>query len=103
MTTLQILTVPHDFPERSCRFSLGQVMITPHANSQLTSEEVLTGLRRHACGDWGELCPEDRQANDEALRYGGGLLSVYGSGEGLFWVITESDRSVTTVLLPADY
>jgi hypothetical protein len=63
----------------------------------------MTALRRHACGDWGDLCPEDTLANEEALRDGDRLLSAYGQGELRFWIITEADRSVTTVLLPEDY
>jgi hypothetical protein len=85
------------------RFSLGQVAITANASLRLTTEEVLTGLRRHASGDWGDLCPEDRLANDDALEHGGRLLSAYGEGQHRFWIITEADHSVTTVLLPDDY
>ena len=85
------------------RFGLGQMVITASASLRLSTEEVLTALRRHASGDWGDLCPEDAMANDEALRQGGRLLSAYGQGECRFWIITEADRSVTTVLLPDDY
>lgn len=84
-------------------FPLGETVITANASLRLTTEEVLAGLRRHVCGDWGDLCPEDMQANDEALLTGGRLLSVFGSGQHRFWIITEWDRSVTTVLLPEDY
>ena len=85
------------------RFPLGQVAITANASLRLTTEEVLTALRRHASGDWGDLCPEDTLANDTALQQGGRLFSAYGQGQYRFWVITEADRSVTTVLLPEDY
>jgi len=85
------------------RFSLGQLAITANASVRLSTEEVLTALRRHACGDWGDLCPEDTLANDTALLEGGRLFSAYGQGKDRFWVITEADYSVTTVLLPADY
>ena len=85
------------------RFSLGQLAITANASLRLSTEEVLTALRRHACGDWGDLCPEDTLANDVALLEGGRLFSAYGQGKDRFWVITEADYSVTTVLLPADY
>jgi hypothetical protein len=85
------------------RFPLGQVVITSSASLRLATEEVLTGIRRHACGDWGDLCPEDKLANDDALEHGGRLLSAYGEGQHRFWLITEADRSVTTVLLPDDY
>jgi hypothetical protein len=85
------------------RFPLGQLAITANASLRLSTEEVLTALRRHATGDWGDLCPEDTLANDTALDQGGRLFSAYGQGEDRLWVITEADRSVTTVLLPEDY
>ena len=85
------------------RFPLGQLAITSNASLRLTTEEVLTALRRHACGDWGDLCPEDTLANDMAVEHGGRLLSAYGHGEHRFWLITEADYSSTTVLLPEDY
>ena len=88
---------------RACRFPLGQVAITANASLQLSTEEVLNAISRHAAGDWGDLCPEDMLANDAALNHGGRLLSAYGQGKYRFWVITEADRSVTTVLLPDDY
>ncbi len=85
------------------RFPLGQVAITANASLRLSTEEVWTALKRHASGDWGDLCPEDTLANDAALQHGGRLFSAYGQGVNRFWVITEADRSVTTVLLPEDY
>jgi hypothetical protein len=88
---------------RTVRFPLGQVAITANASLQLSTEAVFTALKRHACGDWGDLCPEDSLANDTALQHGGRLFSAYGQGLHRFWVITEADRSVTTVLLPEDY
>ena len=88
---------------RTVRFSLGQTVITANASLQLATEEVLTALKRHASGDWGDLCPEDSLANNEALQHGGRLFSAYGQGNSRFWIITEADRSVTTVLLPNDY
>ena len=88
---------------RPVSFALGQMAITANASLRLSTEEVLTALRRHASGDWGDLCPEDTLANDTALREGGRLFSAYGQGEQRIWIITEADRSVTTVLLPSDY
>ena len=87
----------------TARFPLGQLAITSNASLRLATEEVLSALRRHASGDWGDLCPEDTLANDEALEHGGRLLSAYGHGEHRFWLITEADHSSTTVLLPEDY
>jgi hypothetical protein len=88
---------------RLSRFPLGQLVATANASERLSTEEVLTGLRRHACGDWGDLSPEDTLANEAALQQGGRLFSAYGFGATRFWVITEADRSATTVLLPEDY
>jgi hypothetical protein len=85
------------------RFTLGQVAITGNASLRLSTEEVVNGLRRHASGDWGDLCPEDTLSNDSAVQIGGRLLSAYGKGAHRFWIITEADRLVTTVLLPEDY
>lgn len=88
---------------RNIHVPLGEIVITANASLQLMTEEVLTALSRHRSGDWGDLCPEDIQANEEALMEGGRLLSAYGSGHDRFWIITEADRSVTTVLMPDDY
>jgi hypothetical protein len=85
------------------RVPLGELVITANASVRLSTEEVLAAVRRHASGDWGDLCPEDAMANNEALHQGGRLLSAYGDGQYRFWIITEADRSVTTILLPEDY
>ena len=87
----------------AARFPLGQLAITANASLRLATEEVFTALRRHASGDWGDVYPEDALANDTALRDGGRLFSAYGQGASRVWIITEADRSVTTVLLPDDY
>jgi hypothetical protein len=88
----------------AARFPLGQTVITPNALSNLLSVDVLLALGRHASGDWGEVNAEDWQSNQLALGRGERLLSAYRSAAGVkFWIITESDRSVTTVLLPEDY
>jgi hypothetical protein len=84
------------------RFPLGRVAVTGNAGLRLSTEEVLTALDRHSSGDWGDLYPEDTLANIHALAQGGRLFSAYGEGETRFWIITEADRSVTTVLLPED-
>ena len=88
----------------SGRFPLGQTVATRNALSRLTAEDVQNALTRHVVGDWGEVCPEDWQENELSLREGFRLLSVYRSNAGeKFWVITEADRSATTVLMPEDY
>jgi hypothetical protein len=85
-------------------FDLGRLMATPGALSTLESADVRNALRRHRRGDWGEVSPEDREANDRSLRKGRRLLSAYTDRHGTrFWIITEADRSVTTVLLPHEY
>ncbi len=86
------------------KFPLGQTVITSAAMAAIPWPEVLAALGRHTAGDWGEVCDEDRQENERALREGSRLLSVYHSATDVkFYVITEHDRSVTTVLLPEDY
>ncbi len=87
----------------STPFQLGQLVITANASLRLSTEEVMTAIRRHASGDWGDLPPEDSLANDDALKQGGRLFSAYGQSVSRFWIITEADRQVTTVLLPEDY
>ena len=86
------------------RFSLGQVVITQNAHSALPVQEVRQALTRHSNADWGEACEEDWQLNNEALLNDSRILSVYSTSNGTrFWIITEWDRSVTTILLPQDY
>jgi hypothetical protein len=85
------------------KFPSGTIVLTANAAAKLDTFVVHEGLRRHACGDWGELCPEDTLANDAALRGSGRLFSAYGKGKHRFWIITEADRSVTTVLMAEDY
>lgn len=88
----------------AARFPLGRVVATPNALNTLTPDDILSGLSRHVTGDWGEIDAEDRQANETALIEGTRPVSVYCSSNGLkFWIITEADRSATTVLLPEDY
>jgi hypothetical protein len=90
--------------EEPRHFPLGSVFITPAANARLDSYDVALAVTRHYLGDWGELDPDDREANELALHEGSRLLSVYHDRHGTaFWVITEADRSATTVLLPEDY
>lgn len=85
---------------------LGQVLATPGALALLHSQQ-LTPLRfvlRHMAGDWGDICEEDRQTNAEALVQGARVMSVYVLGKTQrLWVITEADRSSTTLLLPEEY
>lgn len=87
-------------------FRLGTVLLTPGALLALVEaqQSALDLLARHAYGDWGELPIEDRQANERALQEGGRLFSGYTLTTGCrLWIITEFDRSVTTLLLPMEY
>ena len=87
-----------------CLFSLGMLCSTPLALELVSMDQIRDALVRHIQGDWGEVCKDDRQSNDEAVKEGTRLLSAYTSKEGnKFWIITEADRSVTTVLMPEEY
>jgi hypothetical protein len=85
------------------KFPLGQIVITANAQGTLAPEDVQQGIARHSMGDWGDIDADDRRENEFSLKNGNRLMSVYRSGETVFWVITEADRSATTVLLPSDY
>lgn len=88
-------------------FELGSIVATPAAMAVLNENAVcfLSLLARHVRGDWGRVCPEDAEQNNDAVSLGGRILSVYPVGKTLadVWVITEADRSNTTILLPSDY
>ena len=85
-------------------FPLGELVVTSAAGDALPNVDVAHAIRQHLVGRWGDLSEEDRAANERAVRNGGPIHSSYGSTNGIrFWVITESDRSATTVLLPDDY
>ena len=85
-------------------FHLGKTVSTPGALDALTWDDILSSMSRHVNGDWGDVCREDWEENEFSLREGFRLLSVYRAANGTkFWVITEADRSVTTVLLPREY
>jgi hypothetical protein len=84
------------------RFPLGKTYATPGAIA--LGIDLAAYMRRHHCGDWGDLCDEDKQANEDALIHGDRILSHYklASGKRLY-IITEADRSSTCVLLPEEY
>lgn len=85
------------------RFPLGQIVITTNAHETLSPLAVAEGLRRYSRGDWGNVNSEDAALNDQALIEEGRLFSAYGKGRNRFWIITEWDRSATTILMPEDY
>jgi hypothetical protein len=84
---------------------LGRVVATPGALQLLTEARThpFDYLARHATGDWGDLCAFDPRQNEIALREGLRVLSSYEVPVGRVWIITEADRSVTTILLPEEY
>jgi hypothetical protein len=92
-------------------FFLGQLLITPGALQALqeAGQSAIEFLQRHVRGDWGEVCEEDREANDDALVDGSRLLSAHCTSLGeKLWIITEAaddsgDRAATTILLPSEY
>ena len=90
--------------EPKAKFPFGQIVATPNALAHVPNDEILKALSRHLQGDWGTLDGEDKNANEQALKHGGRLFSAYESAQSIkFWIITEADRSVTTILLPEDY
>jgi len=100
-------------PDRchSLRFKPGRLLITPGAMRLLddAGKDALELLGRHVTGDWGNVCQEDQAANDAATAHEGDVdrqarvLSAYETSLGRVWVITEADRSATTILLPDEY
>lgn len=87
-----------------CLFPLGRTVITANALDRLNTEDVCRSISHHVVGDWGDLEEHDRKMNDEAVLELDRILSAYHDREGVkFYVITEADRSATTVLLPEDY
>jgi len=98
---------------RTCAsFDLGPVVSTPGALEALQRNETtgITLLARHANGDWGELCDQDKRTNEDALQNGSRIMSVYTLADGTtLWLITDAEiddqhhRQATTFLLPDEY
>ncbi len=89
-------------------FSPGQVVMTAAVSHLVETGQLNPAplLNRHLAGDWGTLDQEDWNTNQRALKFGDRLLSSYdidAGGESRLWIITEADRSSTTLLLPSDY
>jgi hypothetical protein len=97
------MTAP-DAPQ--AKFPLGELLMTPGAAEafEKAGERWSTFLLRHVHGDWGELDADDVQENELSLQHGFRLLSKYSLGDKtVIWIITEADRSATTILLPEEY
>ncbi len=90
----------------SFKFKIGRLVITPGALAAITDsdENPWHFVVRHMAGTWGEVDLEDKQLNDQAVEDGSRILSAYKTAQGRkIWVITEADRSGTTILLPEEY
>ena len=88
------------------KFNLGKLVATPGAVEALgdAGQSPMEFISRHIVGDWGDCGSDDWQANEDALRNGERLLSVYRTAKNLkIWIITEADRSSTCLLLPSEY
>jgi hypothetical protein len=86
------------------KFPLGQIVITRNAKDQLHPADIPIAIGRHTAGDWGDVCEADRRENELSVNQRLRLFSVYHDRNGVkFWIITEADRSATTILLPEDY
>lgn len=98
---------PQSVLSASPLFALGQIVATPGALDLLgrTGINASALLHRHQHGDWGVVCAEDAQSNDQAIFVGARILSAYELGlrRERLWIITEADRGVTTLLLPEEY
>jgi hypothetical protein len=102
-------TSPSSIAKKRPLFPLGSVVATPGALDILDRHEInaTTLLLRHKYGDFGTVCTEDQDSNMAAIQYGSRILSAYEIGPvgkvEKIWIITEADRSVTTLLLPWEY
>jgi hypothetical protein len=82
---------------------LGRVRMTKGI-VEVAFSEVQQAIERHRAGDWGNICQQDRDANDTALRTGDRILSVYETTDGaVLWIVTDCVRAFTTVMLPTEY
>ena len=90
------------------KFKLGQIVMTRRVNDLVAEDEgfakfVWDSLKRHAMGDWGDLSEEDKKENEFSLDKNLRLLSAYETGPRKIWIITESNREVSTILFPEEY
>ena len=100
-------------PQAGKALPLGRIVVSHGVHAEVATEVVMDCLRRHRAGDWGSVSEGDRRRNDQALKTGEErILSAFaidpdlpceGRGSNTLWVITERDRSATTVLYPSEY
>lgn len=105
-TPTVIKTAANKYPHTQPLFKLGQVVATPGALEllEVTATDGVVLMQRHQHGDWGCVPAEDAEANEYALVTGSRILSSYLLKDtGTLWIITEADRSSTTLLLPDEY
>lgn len=104
--------VANNTSNKRARFAVGQIVVTPGALAALeeAGQNPIELIARHVSGEWGDLGNEDKRLNDEACAHEGNLdqqgriLSAYRTAKGVkLWIISEYDRSVTTILLPEEY
>lgn len=83
---------------------LGKVVMTRGVDAEIPELDYQIALQLHSEGNWGDVCKQDKIANDNALKNGNRVISSYKTKSGKqFWIITEADRSATTILLPSEY
>lgn len=90
------------------KFRLGQIIMSRGINDRVADDEgfakfVFDSLKRHTNGDWGDLCEKDKQENELSLKEDIRIFSAYQFKEEKIWIITNADRSATTVLFPEEY
>lgn len=98
------MILPHETSGEAPLFPVGELGASRNAIAVIPYDELLLALGRHMNGDWGNVDAEDHAANERALQEGTRIFSVYHTRQGVkFWIITEADRSRTTILLPEDF
>jgi hypothetical protein len=87
------------------RFRLGRIVATRGVLKHLERHGIAADpyLRQHVRGEWGDVPPEDAKANERAVEHGARILSAYDLAGKRVWIITEADRSATTLLFPSEY
>lgn len=84
-------------------FASGRLLMTPNVANVIPEYQIQIALRRHLSCDWGDVSKRDKDLNDQALKDGGRLLSAYHFNRCRFFIITEADRSATTIMLAGEY